>query len=339
MKVFLSWSGSTSKLVANELNNWLKYIFPDVELWMSASSIEAGAKWAELLDEQLQDTSFGIICLLPENVKSPWLLFEAGALSKSLNSSNSRVVPFCNGLNPAEVTGPLSQFQGVQANKDGTFSLVKSINSLLDIKRPDDIIKTTFETWWPKLETELAKINVAGNTGPELIKVNNILCGVTTDYVNRGGDKDIAILQENFPGKVTVIQNLSLKTLRNALSSKQYEIVHLVGFVEINTGDFIFNENEKIKPEGLLQLLQSSNTKFVLLATCDSLLLGAALARHMSIISGVGSIQINNIVEWEECFYQLLGQGMSLTKSYDIAQATANAPMMMLVRNDAIYLK
>jgi len=338
MKVFLSWSGLASKSIAAELNTWLKYVFPDVTFWMSASNIEAGAKWAEMLDKELQETTFGIICLSPDNIKSPWLLFEAGALSKSVNNSNNRVIPYCSGFIPAEVTGPLSQFQGVQANKDGTFSLVKSINTLSDIKRPDDMMKTIFETWWPQLELALSKIRVAANAGPELVQVNNLFCGVTEDFAVRGGDKDIAILKDNFKDKVTVVENMTLKKLRDALSSKQYEIVHLVGFVELSSGDFIFNENEKVKPEGLLQLLQNSNTKLAVLATCDSLMLGAVLARHMSVISGAGTILVENIVKWEDCFYDMLAQGKSLTKAYDIAQATVDAPMMMLVRNDAMYV-
>jgi len=129
MKIFLSWSGETSKLVASHLHQWLPLIFPDVQIWISTRDIHAGQRWGNELDEQLEATDFGIICVVPSNLLAPWLLFEAGALSKSVESG--RVVPFCLGIGADEVQGPLSRFQGVAADKEGTRRLVDSINSTM----------------------------------------------------------------------------------------------------------------------------------------------------------------------------------------------------------------
>jgi len=57
------------------------------------------------------------------NQHAPWLIFEAGALAKSVNEG--RVVPLCIDLKSAEVTGPLSGFQGRALDRDAVKRLVK----------------------------------------------------------------------------------------------------------------------------------------------------------------------------------------------------------------------
>jgi hypothetical protein len=159
MKILLSWSGNSSKTLAESLHEWLTLVFPDVTFWISSRDIQAGERWGNELDRELEATSFGILCLVPTNLLAPWLLFEAGALSKSVAAS--RVVPYCLGLQPEEVQGPLSRFQGVLADESGTRRLVESINSLLDSKRADSVLRQVFDKWWPDLKRDLEKIPAA----------------------------------------------------------------------------------------------------------------------------------------------------------------------------------
>ena len=86
MKVFLSWSGERSKAVAELLNNWLCCVIQAARPWISTRDIDRGALWFSEINEQLQDTSVGIICLTQENKNKPWILFEAGALTKGLST-------------------------------------------------------------------------------------------------------------------------------------------------------------------------------------------------------------------------------------------------------------
>src|ERR1700749_560604 len=67
MKVFISWSGTRSRAVANALHPWLPDVLQQMEPWMSQRDIGAGARWSQELDEQLESTQFGIICVTPEN--------------------------------------------------------------------------------------------------------------------------------------------------------------------------------------------------------------------------------------------------------------------------------
>jgi TIR domain len=160
MKVFLSWSGPTSKAIAEALRDWLPFVIPDTETWMSDTDIDAGARWSFELAEQLADTAIGIICLTRDNLAAPWLQFEAGALSKTLD--NSRVIPYLFNLTPANLAGPLTQFQAVTADKVGTKKLIQTINRSGVRKKKiltDTKLDKTFETWWPQLEQTLKSIS------------------------------------------------------------------------------------------------------------------------------------------------------------------------------------
>ena len=86
MKVFLSWSGQRSKAVADLLAKWTPHVIQAVEPWIS-SAIDKGARWQSETAARLEDVKVGIVCLTPGNLSEPWILFEAGALSKTTGSS------------------------------------------------------------------------------------------------------------------------------------------------------------------------------------------------------------------------------------------------------------
>jgi hypothetical protein len=153
MKIFISWSGERSKDVASSLKNWLSDVFQDDEIFMSDHDIEAGARWANKLNAELEESSFGIICLTSDNLKAPWLLFEAGALSKAIDESH--VVPYLLNLKSTNVAGPLAQFQSVSADKEGTLKLIRSINEVRERKLLEEKLLKLFNKWWPDLEEKL----------------------------------------------------------------------------------------------------------------------------------------------------------------------------------------
>ena len=87
MKVFLSWSGEESHYVAARLRDWLPDVIQDIEPWMSSADIAAGARWSTNIQRQLSETSLGILCVTRENQGAPWLVFEAGALAKTIDGT------------------------------------------------------------------------------------------------------------------------------------------------------------------------------------------------------------------------------------------------------------
>jgi hypothetical protein len=89
MEVFISWSGPRSGAVATALKGWLPLVVNALKPWLSSADIDKGARWGKEIAEHLQTAKAGIICLTPSNTRSDWLLFEAGALSKTVDNTSS----------------------------------------------------------------------------------------------------------------------------------------------------------------------------------------------------------------------------------------------------------
>ncbi len=160
MQVFLSWSGERSYAVADALRTWLPRVLQSVKPWMSAADISAGSRWLAEVSGKLDGSQIGIICVTPENLNSPWLHFEAGALSKALDQS--RVCPVAFELTPGQISGPLSQFQAVPLDQVGIKKVLAALNSELGDKAlPDTELDEIQSVWWPKLSERLAAIPAA----------------------------------------------------------------------------------------------------------------------------------------------------------------------------------
>ena len=68
MKVFVSWSGTRSRLIARELSAWLKDVFQGIETWMSEADIKACARLGgDKLSEELQRSNFAVYVSLPRD--------------------------------------------------------------------------------------------------------------------------------------------------------------------------------------------------------------------------------------------------------------------------------
>jgi len=155
--VFLSWSGEESRKVAEALYRWLPHFIQAIQPWMSPTDILAGARWQTEIASRLDNCFFGIICTTPRNIESPWMLFEAGALSKSIQAS--RVVPFLLGVEVHHLPQALSQFQAVEADRVGVLSLLHSLNgSLNENKLTPTQLDTAFEKFYGELENDLSVV-------------------------------------------------------------------------------------------------------------------------------------------------------------------------------------
>ena len=157
MKVFLSWSGTRSKQVAELLSDWLRCVIQAVRPWISSRDLDRGALWFSEISGQLNETGIGIVCLTSDNKNKPWILFEAGALAKGLTTN--RVCTLLIDLQPTDIEDPLAQFNHTVPNKESIWSLVRTLNNLLQTNALDDrILLNVFETYWPQFETSFKDI-------------------------------------------------------------------------------------------------------------------------------------------------------------------------------------
>jgi hypothetical protein len=129
-----------------------------VEPWIS-SGIDKGARWQSEIAERLEEAKVGIVCLTSGNLTAPWILFEAGALSKT---KGSHVCTFLLDVAPADVEPPLGQFQHTLFTKDDVMKLVQTINDAVknceERSLTDQNLVAVFDMFWPQLETQLNEI-------------------------------------------------------------------------------------------------------------------------------------------------------------------------------------
>ena len=157
MKVFISWSGELSRELGEAFRDWLPAVIQNVKPFFTPDDIEKGSRWSKDIANELEASSVGIFCLTKENLSKPWIMFEAGALSKNLDVS--KVCPILFGVENTDIEGPLVQFQSSPFEKKEIKSLLKTINSCLsDQKLNDSVLDEVFDMWWPKLEEKVSKI-------------------------------------------------------------------------------------------------------------------------------------------------------------------------------------
>jgi len=154
MKVFISWSGDLSKSLAEAVREWLPGVLQAVKPYFSPDDVAKGSRWSNEVAKELSECSVGLICITRDNLEAPWVMFEAGALSKSLSAS--RVCPLLFGVAPSDIKGPLVQFQAASFNKEEMRKVLRTINDeLRDAGLTGDVFDSVFEMWWPKLEAQI----------------------------------------------------------------------------------------------------------------------------------------------------------------------------------------
>jgi hypothetical protein len=157
MKVFLSWSGNRSRAITEVFKGWLPSVLQAIRPYFSPDDVTKGARWLTEISKELEESRFALLIITPENQEAPWLLFEAGALSK--NFDRSKVCPLLfGGMDPVDVKGPLVQFQGAKFGKEEMKKVLKSINTELgESALSSDTLENVFEKWWPELEEGVEK--------------------------------------------------------------------------------------------------------------------------------------------------------------------------------------
>lgn len=173
MKVFLSWSGTKSHKVALVFRDWLPSVIQEITPYVSSEDIDKGARWSTDIAKELEDSTFGMLCVTKENISAPWLTFEAGALSKTMEKSF--VSPFLFDIKRSEVDGPILQFQSTIFEREDIQKLVRTLNKACgENGLSEERLGKAFEVWYPTLESELKAIKGQADETTEADNGNHV---------------------------------------------------------------------------------------------------------------------------------------------------------------------
>lgn len=157
MEIFLSWSKARSRSLAKMLREWLPQVIQATRPWMSSEDIPKGQRWAAEVGKKLSVGTVGIICLTRENMESPWINYEAGALAKSIEMG--RVHPFLFDMRPSDIVGPLSDFQStVVRDRVDMARFISSINDEIAVPLSETVLQNSFDKAWPDLESGMDRL-------------------------------------------------------------------------------------------------------------------------------------------------------------------------------------
>lgn len=151
MKIFISWSGERSRQVAEALRTWLPTVLAgSVECFVSSQDIRRGDRGMDVIAAELRDRDFGIVVLTKDNMTSPWINFEAGALGKSLGVG--KVAPVLLDITRADVEGPISQFQNsLLTDREDMRQFIRDLATMTP-GIPEESVDALFGVKWPELE-------------------------------------------------------------------------------------------------------------------------------------------------------------------------------------------
>lgn len=178
LKVFISWSGSLSKSVAKELMDLLRMASDRITPFMSDLNIESGTRGLSVIADELASTSVGILVVTKDNWQSPWLNYEAGALSKEVEDIETRVIPLLVDLEgPDMASTPLVQFQYRKLDEENVRRVLTELAALCgaDPTRTVERVMPRWAEYDERIKAAIAQSHASvqappAPTEPELIR-------------------------------------------------------------------------------------------------------------------------------------------------------------------------
>ncbi len=196
MKLFLSWSKDESKQYANVFKEELPTLFPNTEIFMSDTDISMGSFSIPTIMQELENSTYGILFITPDNKDEPWINFEAGALSKGLSDMHVTPIGF-RGIEMEYLSSPIKNYQGFLFEELKFKKTMNEINRLTDTPLPkktfDVLLNSVWESLSDKIEkiTDDYKIDKKSKEDPVEGKLNLILSELTK--MNRNKNKKYTI--------------------------------------------------------------------------------------------------------------------------------------------------
>ena len=141
MNIFICWSGERGERLAGALQTHLPKLIPgfaappENRLFVSGD-IEKGSRWFDAVEAELERADAGLVCITREALLSGWIHFEAGVLARAVRKKNARtkrpaatLYTYLLGVEPAELKGPLAEFQSTRFDSEDTKRLCVAISA------------------------------------------------------------------------------------------------------------------------------------------------------------------------------------------------------------------
>jgi hypothetical protein len=108
--VFISWSEEPAGEIAKQVQYLLEKIFPNPDIFFFVSNLKicGGDDFRNILNEELENSHFGILILTKNNIAKPWIMFESGALSK--HSNKTKIMPILFDRSKKDIEEPIKVF-------------------------------------------------------------------------------------------------------------------------------------------------------------------------------------------------------------------------------------
>jgi len=145
----VSWSGEFSHKIAKTFAEFLDMIIGrQIEVFIS-DDIDMGTRWRTELDKKLSQCTSGILIVTKDNFNSPWLNFEAGAISKCV--SENKIFPVLFNVEPSMLPSTFNNFQATRYKKTEVEKLFSIFNEQLN-KPLNNFHKFFGKNIWPDFE-------------------------------------------------------------------------------------------------------------------------------------------------------------------------------------------
>ena len=155
VNIFLSWSGTRARSLAEALNEWLPQLRPGWRTWVSSRQ-KRGTDWRAALFEHITAAEASVLCVTCDSITSRWLAFEAGMLSRRANAS---LVVYGFDIDTDDLSAtPLARMPLFSATESGTRELIRTLNAALPQPATEDELETLVTEAWPRLEYHLRNV-------------------------------------------------------------------------------------------------------------------------------------------------------------------------------------
>jgi hypothetical protein len=195
-----------------------------------------------------------------------------------------------------------------------------------------------------KICGQIGKLGPKNQRAVDVLSRVRVLCASSSEYPEEKFEDDIREIYRNFPlGSVQEVRRVSADVLATYLRpSNEWDIVHLAVNVDSETGDLILPDPDLQKANPLrdrfpraflLERIQESKARLVVIPACESILLAARLARVTNAIAAIHKLELRSVINWAKEFYWYLAEGCSLNESFNRAQPL-DPCLLLLTRHD-----